>query len=772
MAGAAGGRKIGDAYVNVKADTSGMAPQVQKDAEKAGDDAGKGFGSHFVKALAVVGVAITGLVVAAAVQIKQSVDLASDLNETVSKTQVIFGDASGAVVDFAKKAATAMGQSEQTALDGAGAFAIYGKSAGLTGNRLVEFSTKLTQLASDVGSFSNYDPSQVIDDFGAALRGEFDPVEKYGILLNDAVVRQEALKLGIVKTTKDALTPQQRVLAVQSLLFKQTTLAQGDFARTSGGLANQQRIVAAQMQNLRTEIGSAFIPAWISVAQTLSGRVLPQLQKLWAVHGPQVAAIVERMAAKFDKWAASVNWDQVSAKIGAFFATLRGGIPTTDQVTGKASQLGAKIKDLWEQIQKGTSGGGEYSKTLDSLKDSTEVFGVIVGFAADHLHLLADALPFIAAAMAVNKAAQIAENIAAAAHPFIMIAQIAATRQLAAANRALAASRVENAAAAQAETAAEVETTAAKSTGLIATIRSTAAEIGARIAKIAGAVATGIATAAQWLWNVALTANPIGLIIVAIGLLVIAFVYLWNHSEGFRNFFIGMWQDIWGLMKTIGAWFAGPFADFFVNLWNRIVDSGKAVYNFFVHTLPDGFRSAYNWISGIMSSIRNAIVERFQNAVAFVAGLPGQIYGYFSGLGSRLLEVGRSIVEGIGNGIRNAAGWLYDKARDLAQGALDAAKHAIGFGSPAKKFMPLGESMGTGTIVGLKRILPDVRKAAADMVAPPSASDSLLALAASGQGGGGNRTTNNNVNVYAARAHTIAELVAAVKRELAWEAGL
>lgn len=767
---AEGGRKIGDAYVNVKADTSGMAPQAAKGAEDAGDKAGKGFAKKFITAIAAIGVAVAGYVgKKLAEELKQDVALASDLNETVSKSQVVFGKGAAAVQAFAEQAAKSMGQSTQTALDGANAFAIYGQSAGKTGDALVQFSTGLTKLASDVGSFSNVDPAQVIQDFGSALRGEFDPVEKYGILLNDAVVREEALRLKIVKTTKDALTPQQRVLAVQSLLYKQTALAQGDFARTSDGLANQQRIIQAQMQNLRTEIGSAFIPAWSSVAHTLSGQVLPQLQQLWAVHGPQVAAVVQRMADKFDAWVKTVDWGALSAKVGAFFSSLQGGIPTTDQVTGKAAALGAKVRELWAELQKGTSGGGEYSKTLQSLKDSTEVFGVVIGFVADHLHLFADALPFLAAGLVAYKVSQLAANVAAAAQPVIAIAQIAATRSLAAANRELAASKVAATAATEAQTVAEVSSTAAKSTGLLATIRSTAAEVAARVAKIAGAVATGIATAAQWLWNIALSLSPIGLIIIAIGLLVVAFVYLWNHSEAFRNFFISQWNAIWSLMKTIGAWFAGPFADFFVNLWNAITTGARAVATFFTSTLPNAFRSAYAAIAGAMQSVRSAIVDRFRDAVDFVRGIPGQILGFFSNIQSRFTDVGRSMVQGIISGLKSAAGWLRDEAANIASNALSAAKKAIGFGSPARKFFPLGESMGTGTIVGIRKILPDVRKAAAAMVAPPTAAEGLLGVDRSGAGGG--RTTNNTVNVNGYTG-SVAEIVAAVRRELAWEAGL
>lgn len=64
-----------------------------------------------------------------------------------------------------------------------------------------------------------------------------------------------------------------------------------------------------------------------------------------------------------------------------------------------------------------------------------------------------------------------------------------------------------------------------------------------------------VATAAQWALNVAMEANPIGLVVIAVVALVAGIYLLWTHSAGFRNFFIGMWQHIWSFLKTVGSWF-------------------------------------------------------------------------------------------------------------------------------------------------------------------------------------------------------------------------
>lgn len=192
--------------------------------------------------------------------INSATDAASDMEETLSKTSVLFGQNAEEVVKFAEGAAKGLGQSKQQALDAASNFATFGKAAGLAGSDLTKFSTDFVGLASDLSSFNNTSPEQAINAIGSALRGESEPLRAYGVLLNDATLKSAALELGIIKTTKEALTPQQKVLAAQKVIYEQTTAAQGDFERTSDGLANAQKILEAEQANLNANLGKTFLP--------------------------------------------------------------------------------------------------------------------------------------------------------------------------------------------------------------------------------------------------------------------------------------------------------------------------------------------------------------------------------------------------------------------------------------------------------------------------------------------------------------------------------
>jgi hypothetical protein len=154
-----------------------------------------------------------------------------------------------------------------------------------------------------------------------------------------------------------------------------------------------------------------------------------------------------------------------------------------------------------------------------------------------------------------------------------------------------------------------------------AMFRLRASMVAQKVAMIAVAAWTKIVTAAQWLWNLAMMANPVGLIIIAIVALVAVIVYLWTHSAGFRDFFIGVWEHIWSFMKMIGAWFAGPFKDFFVN--------------------------AFLWVMNKVHDVHMFVVGKFNAIVAFVTSLPG-----------RIKAAAKGMWDGIVTAFKGAINWL------------------------------------------------------------------------------------------------------------------
>ena len=227
---------------------------------KASDKAAFAINKMAVPAALAFGAIVTGGYKAA--------QAASDFNETINKTNIIFGEASTEIKAFADTAAEALGLSKQAALDAAGTMGSFGKAAGLAGTDLSNFSTQMVTLSGDLASFHNANPADVALALGAALRGESEPIRKYNVLLNDAAIKAQAMKMGLYDGN-GALDAQAKILATQQVILQQTSDAQGDFGETAGSAANQQRILKAQTDNAKVSIGQAFLPILETVLPVL-----------------------------------------------------------------------------------------------------------------------------------------------------------------------------------------------------------------------------------------------------------------------------------------------------------------------------------------------------------------------------------------------------------------------------------------------------------------------------------------------------------------------
>lgn len=272
-----------------------------------------GVNKAFVPAVA----ALSAMGVAAVAAAKK----ASDLAETQNKVGVIFGKSAKDLEAWAKAAPNALGQTEQAALDAAATMATFGKAAGLTGKELTTFSTSLVDLSADLASFHNADPAEVVNALGAALRGEAEPMRRFGVLINDAALKQRAMALGIYEGS-GALTAQQKVLAAQAEILAQTGDAQGDFVRTSDSAANQMRIFQANLEQVQTELGTALLPLMQDIVKAMSGMAQWARENQTAVK--VLAGIVAGLAAAIVAAKAAIVAYDVATRAAAVANTLMG----------------------------------------------------------------------------------------------------------------------------------------------------------------------------------------------------------------------------------------------------------------------------------------------------------------------------------------------------------------------------------------------------------------------------------------------------------------
>jgi hypothetical protein len=242
-------------------------------------------------------------------------------------------------------------------LDAAGAFGTFGKAAGLGGEDLATFSNDFTALATDLASFNNTSPEEAVQAIGAALRGEAEPLRRFGVLLNDATLKQEALNLGIYDG-KGALTAQQKILAAQAAIYKQTTDAQGDFLRTSDGLANSQRTLSAEFANIQAQLGQKLLPLMEDFTQSLLNI------SDWVRRNPRAFGIIGEGLGMI-----ATEAFKASSRIAVFAYQLIGLVSNTVEAEKATGAYNENLKRSTAAHIRGVDAAHEFNK---SLKD-TEV---------------------------------------------------------------------------------------------------------------------------------------------------------------------------------------------------------------------------------------------------------------------------------------------------------------------------------------------------------------------------------------------------------------
>jgi len=207
-----------------------------------------------------------------------AVDAASDLSESMSKANVVFGDSAQAIDQFASNSAQSLGISKQAAYEATGTFGNLFTSMGLTQDASADLSMDVVSLSSDLASFNNLDPTEVLEKLRSGLTGETEPLKALGININQAMIEAKAMEMGLADLD-GSLSTAAITQARYALILEQSKNAQGDFARTSDGLANKTRINKAAFENVKTALGDKLLPV-ITQASSLFLPLLDRFSKL------------------------------------------------------------------------------------------------------------------------------------------------------------------------------------------------------------------------------------------------------------------------------------------------------------------------------------------------------------------------------------------------------------------------------------------------------------------------------------------------------------
>jgi hypothetical protein len=203
----------------------------------------------------------------------QAINAASDLAESVNAVNVSYGEAAESVLQLGENSAQSFGMAKSEFNAFAVQFSSFAKNISAeTGQPVAAVLDDLTTRVADFASVMNLDLNEAAAVFMSTMSGETEPIRRFGKDVSAAAVELFALKNGLIDN-KSELTETIKVQARYGLLMEQTADTAGDFANTSDGLANSQRILKAEFKDMQAAIGEDLMPALVSVTKGLQNLI-------------------------------------------------------------------------------------------------------------------------------------------------------------------------------------------------------------------------------------------------------------------------------------------------------------------------------------------------------------------------------------------------------------------------------------------------------------------------------------------------------------------
>lgn len=178
----------------------------------------------------------------------------------------------GEASTFINKMETLLGIDPTEAMNNMATIQSLTTSFGIASDKAYVLSKNLTQLGYDLASLKNIPVAESFTKIQAAISGELEPIRRLGVDISNARLQQELLNLGYSQSVSTLSQADKAVLRYIAIM-KQTTDAQGDFARTLSSPANMIRILQAQLNSLARAVGSLLYPALKSILPPLIAAV-------------------------------------------------------------------------------------------------------------------------------------------------------------------------------------------------------------------------------------------------------------------------------------------------------------------------------------------------------------------------------------------------------------------------------------------------------------------------------------------------------------------
>ena len=643
----------------------------------------KGLGGAALGAATVAGGALIGLGVA-------GVKAAGDLQQSMGAVDVVFKDGADEVHAFANSAATDLGLTGNEYRELATLMGTQLKNGGTSLDELGGKTHELMGLGADLAATFGGSTSDAVGALSSALKGERDPIEKYGISLTQAAIDAKAAELGFQKVG-GTLSTQAQQAATLALIMDQSADAQGQFGRETGTFAGQVSILTAQWGNFVAQVGMMLLPLLTTLLTFVTGSVMPGLQAFADTVGPGITEAISKAG------------PAITGLIGAFTGAAAGASPLQ-------GVLAAVLPHLMS-IGQAVIG---FLPTLLSLGQT--VFPLIVSAVSTVVPIMAQiAATVIPAVLGVlGQLLPILGTIAAAVIPAV----VSAFQTLAPMVLAAVPPLVSIATTILGIFGPAIDWLLPLVTGIF----------GALVTQISGAIQiiTGVLTTVAALlrgdWSGAwqgVQQIVTGVITVVRGTVQQGLTWITSFtgtkvSQIKKTFTDGFNAARTAAVSAVQTLVARVTA-FIGNLLSSVISRMNAIRSGIASAVNSARAIAITAFAGLVSGA----ISRVSALVSNVRGLPGQIKSALGNLGNLLRSAGRDLIQGLINGIGSMGSALRTKASNLAGSAVSAIKSRLGIASPSRVMLQVGRWTGEGFVRGIDRMQSGAAAAMRDLVKVP-----------------------------------------------------
>lgn len=221
--------------------------------------------------------------------------------------------------------------------------------------------------------------------------------------------------------------------------------------------------------------------------------------------------------------------------------------------------------------------------------------------------------------------------------------------------------------------------------GILAAIGPVLSTIGTLITTMPKVVsAIKLVSTAMSALNAVMRANPIGVVVTVIGLLVSAFMYLWNTSEEFRNFWIGLWDGICQTVSGIASWFYSTVIQPIINGFNSFSSFVSSIFSKIGSTINNSIKQISNFVLSIISTLQrgwnNIFSGIYNTARSIWSGIYSTISNFIQSahnVVSSIVNAIRTTISNVFNGVRNTVSSIWNGIKSAIQTPLEAAKNVV-----------------------------------------------------------------------------------------------